>query len=238
MTVGVRAHYPPFSVVTGEGDSETFSGFDVDIARAAAEKIGVKIKFMTADPEEIIPLVAEGIVQAGPGLNHRLSWEPVVDFSVAYFDGGIRALVLRSSGIRRLFSVRGRSVAVISGVDEREITGKIPGAKIVPVDSSQAGLVLLEKREVSAVIGDTRDLLCLITGDQKPQALYLIDEPIVRVPVAFGLPPGDGVWRESFDGALMTLWTSGEFATIYERWFGKKSPAQFPLAFTMEVWPN
>ena len=238
MTVGVRGDYPPFSTATGEGEDITFSGFDVDIARGVAERIGAEVKFMVVGPEETIPLVAEGIVQAAPGLRHRLSWERVIDFSVTYFMGGTRALVLSASGIDRLSSLKRRPIAVVAGTDDDEIIQRLPDAKIVSVDSPGAGLLLLQDRQVSALIGDANDLLNLMALSERPERLRIVNDAVMTVPVALGLPPDDGTWREAVDRALIELWASGEFQKIYERWFGKRSRTPFPLTFTMEIWPN
>jgi polar amino acid transport system substrate-binding protein len=238
MTVGVRGDFPPFSTTVGEGEETTFSGFDIDLCRAVADKIGVRAEFMVVEPGQLIPLVAEGIVQAAPGIGHRFSWERVIDFSVSYFPGGTRALVLSSSGIRRLASLNHESIAVPPGVDQDAIMTIIPKAKIVPVDSLEAGLDLLMERTVSALIGDTDRLLNLAAAHEGGRHLRVVEEPIAAVPVAMGLPPDDGDWRATIDRALMELWKSGTFGEIYGRWFGKDSPTPLPLTLTMEIWPD
>jgi ABC-type amino acid transport substrate-binding protein len=238
MTVGVRGDFPPFSTATGEGNEIAFSGFDIDLSRAVADRIGVRVEFMVVEPNELIPLVAEGIVQAAPGIDHRFRWERVIDFSVSYFPGGTRALVLSSSGIRRLASLNYQSIAVPVGVDEDEILKVIPKAKIVAVDSLSAGLDLLVGRTVSALVGDTDRLLNLAAAHEGDGRLRVIEEPIAAVPVAMGLPPDDGAWRVVIDRALMELWESGTFGEIYGRWFGKDSPTPLPLTLTMEIWPD
>jgi polar amino acid transport system substrate-binding protein len=238
MTVAVRGDYLPFSKATGQGDELTFSGFDVDIMRAVAERIGVAVEFVVVEPNVVVPLVAEGIVQAAPGLNHRMSWERVIDFSVTYLVGGTMALVPASSGIYRLSSLAGRPVAIVAGTDVTELAKKIPDADIIPVDTPQAGLELLANRQVRALVGDFKDLVSLQTESEKPHSLRIITEPIAPIPVAVGLFPDDGTWRERVDRALMDLWVSGGYVEIYETWFGREAPVRIPLDFTMEVWPN
>ncbi len=132
MTVGVRADYLPFSKATGQGDELTFSGFDVDVMRAVAERIGVSAKFVVVEPDVIVPMVAEGIVQTAPGLNHRMSWERVIDFSVTYLVGGTMALVPASSGIYRLSSLGAGPLAVVAGTDVAGLARKIPGRRYRP----------------------------------------------------------------------------------------------------------
>jgi ABC-type amino acid transport substrate-binding protein len=238
MTVGVRAGYLPFSEVTGEGDAATFSGFDVDLARAVAELIGVQPQFVVVEPDVVIPLVAEGIIQVAPGLNHKMSWERVIDFSVTYMVGGTKAMVLTSSGIYSLSSLSGKRIAVVKGTDTTGTEKKIPGGTMVEVDTPEAGIALLKGREVTALVGDFKDLVNLIAENEKPAVFRIVKEPIVPIPIALGLPTEDGTWRELVDRALMDLWVSGRYAEIYETWFGKKASVHLPLDFTMEVWPK
>lgn len=238
MIVGVRSGYLPFSEATVDGEEITFSGFDVDLARAVAERIGVETRFVVVEPAVIIPMTAESIIQVAPGINHRMSWERVIDFSVTYMPGGTRALVLASTGIYSLSSLRAKRVAVAPGTDEAELQVKLPGITAVAVDTPDEGFALLVNREVTALIGDFRDLVHLASESKRPAGFRIIKEPIVPAPIALGLPPEDGAWRELVDRALMDLWTSGRYAEIYKTWFGGKSGFLFPLDFTMEVWPK
>ncbi len=237
MIVGVRAGYLPFSEAIGQANEITYSGFDVDLARAIAGIIGVQARFVVVEPNVTIPMAAEGIIQMAPGLNHRMSWERVIDFSVTYLYGGTMAMVPASSGIYSLSSLRSKSIAVVAGTDAARVQEKV-SKNITGVDDSRAGLALLTNREVVAVIGDFKDLVNLVTESEKPGTLRIIKEPIVPTPIAMGLPPEDGTWREIVDRALMDLWVSGRYAEIYETWFGKEAAVRLPLDFTMEVWPK
>jgi ABC-type amino acid transport substrate-binding protein len=237
MIVGVRAGYLPFSEAIGEANEIAYSGFDVDLARAVAGIIGVQARFVVVEPNVTIPMAAEGIIQMAPGLNHRMSWERVIDFSVTYLYGGTMAMVPASSGIYSLSSLRGKPIAVVAGADAARVQEKV-SENIIGVDNPQAGLALLKNREVVALIGDFKDLVNLVTESEKPGTLRIIKEPIVPTPIAMGLPPEDGTWREVVDRALMDLWVSGRYAEIYETWFGKGAAVRLPLDFTMEVWPK
>ncbi len=238
MTVGVRADYLPFSEATGEGDAISFSGFDVDMIRAAADLIGVQPHFVVVEPDVVVPLVAESIIQVAPGLNHKMSWERVIDFSVTYMVGGTKAMVLTSSGIYSLSSLSGKRIAVVRGADITGMEKKISGGTTIEVDTPQAGIELLMNREVTALIGDFKDLVNLVAESEKPATFRILKEPIIPIPIALGLPPDDGTWRELVDRALMDLWVSGRYAEIYETWFGKKGNVHLPPDFTMEVWPK
>ncbi|MBN2225071.1 MAG: transporter substrate-binding domain-containing protein [Deltaproteobacteria bacterium] len=238
MTVGIRADYLPFSEVTGQGDNITYSGFDVDTIRAVAAFIGVQTHFVVVEPGVVVTLVAESVIQVAPGLNHRMGWERVIDYSVTYLAGGTKAMVLASSGIFSLSSLSRKRIAVVAGTDITGIETKIRDGVTIEVETPEAGLLLLTDREVTALVGDFKDLVNLVAESEKPATLRIIKEPIVPIPIALGLPPDDGAWRELMDRALMDLWVSGRYAEIYETWFGSEAKVRLPLDFTMEVWPK
>lgn len=59
LRVGLRTFYPGFSVRDAKGN---FSGFEVDIARAIADFLGVRMVPVAVDPKTRIPMVASGDV--------------------------------------------------------------------------------------------------------------------------------------------------------------------------------
>ena len=44
-----------------------------------------------------------------------------------------------------------------------------------------------------------------------------------------GLPRDDSAWRDTVNFALHDIWSSGEYRTIYDRWFGPDSACPIPL---------
>jgi polar amino acid transport system substrate-binding protein len=58
IRVGVRDHYPLFATGTGKARQ----GYEIDIARAIARKLGVEAEFATVQPVTRIPMLAEGRV--------------------------------------------------------------------------------------------------------------------------------------------------------------------------------
>lgn len=238
VTIGVSYCCLPFSYVEGEGDDIAFWGFDVDIARAVAKKIGVEPRFEPIDSRELIPLVAEGYIQMAPGLVHRIGWEMVIDFSATYFTVGKRILVLDGSGQGRLKDLRRKKIAITTEKTGEEVLSVIPDAKLVFVEDLAHGISLLEDRKISGVTGDLEVLLEFLFFDENPKRFRLITESITEAPRAIGVPPGDSRWRELIDFSLIDLYVSGEYMEIFDVWFGKDSPTRLQFDFEMELWPR
>ncbi len=238
VTIGVPYCCLPFSYVDGEGEDTASYGFDVDIARAVAKKIGVEPRFVPVDPRELIPLVAEGYIQMAPGITHRMGWEMVIDFSVTYFTVGKRILVLDASGLRRLRDLRGKKIATTTESTGEGVLNVIPDARLVFADDMAQAISLLEDRSVSGVAGDMEALLEFLFSCENPKRFRLITESVTDAPRAIGIPPDDSRWKELVDFSLIDLYTSGEYMEIFDTWFGKDSPTRLQFGFEMEFWPR
>lgn len=238
VTIGVPYCCLPFYYVEGEGEYIDSYGFDVDIARAVAKKIGVEPRFEPVDSREIIPLVAEGYIQMAPGITHKMGWEMVIDFSVTYFTVGKRILVLDRSGIKRLRDLRGKKIATTNQSIEKEVLSVIPDARLVFADDMAQAISLLEDRSVSGVAGEMEVLLEFLFSCENPKRFRLITESVSKAPRAIGVPPGDSKWKELIDFSLIDLYNSGEYMEIFDVWFGNDAPTRLQFGFEMELWPR
>jgi polar amino acid transport system substrate-binding protein len=80
VKVGTTPNLPPLSSRTIKGDWE---GFDIDIAKLLAAKMGVKIEFVPTDVPARVPAVVGGLTDFGMGAITRNSRRmKVVDFTV------------------------------------------------------------------------------------------------------------------------------------------------------------
>ncbi|MBN1574698.1 MAG: transporter substrate-binding domain-containing protein [Deltaproteobacteria bacterium] len=251
VVVGIGGEVPPFSYSTGEEGDEaeliSLTGFDVEIVGAilegiaAIEEIGnidITPRFVTVDPVELIPLVAEGEIQMAPGLAHKMGWERAIDFSVTYFKGGTGIAVKKSSSIRRLGHLKGKKIALPQGIKDDKIDTALSGVNLVPVEDLSSGFELLKGGKVVGVAGDVRELLRIISLEEKPERFILVDELVSMVPYCVGIPPEDPRWREMINFSMMKIFESGLYRKMYEKWFRRDSRTKYPIGFTMEIWPK
>jgi polar amino acid transport system substrate-binding protein len=60
-------------------------------------------------------------------------------------------------------------------------------------------------------------------------ALVVTDTPYSPTYFGIGVPENDSRWRDTLNYCLHDLWLSGEFHTIYDKWFGPNSMTPIPL---------
>ena len=86
LVLAITCDSPPYTSLDESGEPR---GIDVDIARAAAAKLGRKLEIRTIDPEELIPQTKSGVVDmAASGLAITAGRLRSVDFSIPYAEDG------------------------------------------------------------------------------------------------------------------------------------------------------
>ena len=84
--MAITANSPPYTYLDEAGEPR---GSDVEIAKAAAAKMGRKLKVRAVDFDELIPLTKSGAVDmAASGLSFTEGRHRSVDFSIPYAEDG------------------------------------------------------------------------------------------------------------------------------------------------------
>ena len=83
VRIGVRNDNPPLSFLDESGE---WVGFDVDLAHAMAEQMGVEAELVVVDGTTRISFLQEGQVDMSiASMNHTRSRDDAIDFSITYF---------------------------------------------------------------------------------------------------------------------------------------------------------
>ena len=175
-------------------------------------------------------------------------------FSIPVYLGGI-GVMLRADASYRLWQVlasgeaaspwllwRGspaqilvqQTFSVVAGttseswLQERRATMNIP-AKVVPVDTYDAGIDRLLARKSDVFFGERAILLKAAARNPAARDLFVLDRLYTHEPLTLGLARGDDDFRLVVDGTLSRLFRSAEFRALYARWFG--APDESTLEF-------
>ncbi|MSO92744.1 MAG: transporter substrate-binding domain-containing protein [Rhodospirillales bacterium] len=98
LKAGVRKDVADFGFTDPKGE---IVGFDVDIARGIAEKLGVKIELVPVTSATRVPLLHQGRIDLiAATMTQYRSREDAVDFSVGYFFSPQTLLVKKTSNIK------------------------------------------------------------------------------------------------------------------------------------------
>jgi polar amino acid transport system substrate-binding protein len=238
VRVGVRNDNPPLSYIDDGGN---WIGFDVDLANALADEMGVEIEMVVVDGTTRISFLQEDRVNMSvASMNHTRQRDDAVDFSITYFWDN-QSFLIRRGTYTAIDELMGRQVAANAGSSaipswqaySAENGG--PEPEFVEFTDKVAAVQALRDGAVEGYTEDNITLLVLAAGDPDLELL-----PGGHNPVQFGIgvPVNDSLWRDQVNYALQELWKDGRFQDIYEKWFGPGAEIERPIGGEMEIWPE
>ena len=228
LVVGVRYDQPLYGFVTPQGD---LAGFDVDLARELARR-------WLGDPEavrfvQVTSATWRGRLTSGEvhlvsaALPHTREAEAEVAFSQTYDWDGPALLVREDAPIQGPADLVGRSAAVVSGSEAEAALLEVVGRQGITVtlhsaDDYLVGGQALLAGQVDAVAGPRLKLMVVAyrLGGLRVTAPFAQTRPL-----ALGLPPDDGSFRDLVNFTLQEMAADGTWATLYRQWFHTEPPA-------------
>jgi glutamate transport system substrate-binding protein len=233
IKIGVKYDVPPFGFKNPQsGDIE---GFDVDLGKAIADKLGVKPNFIEAISDNRIPFLTDGtvdLVLSTMTINAERDQE--IDFSEPYYIARGRILVPQDSDVAGLEDLAGKTVCTALGSTyEETLKEQAPKAERKLVDSYSECLELVQNGAVDAVSTDDVILTGMIIQDD---SLKLTEgEPLTTEPYGAGIKDGDAEFKEFVDGVIEEYKSDGGWAEAYEKWIGQYTgEQQEPPTMTLE----
>jgi glutamate transport system substrate-binding protein len=224
IKIGVKYDVPPFGFKNPQTDE--IEGFDVDLGRAIADKLGVEPNFIEAISDNRIPFLEDGtvdLVLSTMTINKERDQE--IDFSEPYYIARGRILVPQDSDITGIDSLAGKKVCTALGSTyEETIKEQAPDADLELVDSYSECLELVQNGAVDAVSTDDVILTGMIIQDDN---LKLTEgEPLTTEPYGAGIKDGDTEFKDFVDGVIEEYKSGGAWAEAYEKWVGQYTDEQ------------
>lgn len=229
LVVATSGAYPPLSAKTKEGE---FIGLDIDIVKALAQSLGVRLKIERMPFDRLIPAAASGQVDlAIGGISVTPERNAKVYFAGPYFVSGQTLLATQvvGAGIQSLKDVNrpGFSVAVARGTTSEQATRQVmPQAKIIVTETMDQALNLVLNGQANAMVADYPYCAVAVFRNQDSK-LGTLEKPFTFEPLGIALPPDDPQWDNLVTNFLFNMEGGGRLNFLKERWF--KNPAWMRL---------
>jgi len=197
-------------------DPDKLVGFEVDLVRALAPRLGVRERFVHNDWSNLVPSLERGdfdlIVN---GLEDTQALRRRILLSRPYFEFAEQLVVRRGSTLRTLDALRGHRVGTLASSLAHQILRGRPGIEIVLYGGQEEPYRDLQVGRTDAVLLDS--LIAARYGLTKPD-LELADGDVARGSYVIGMRKGDEDLRDAVDSALAELDARGELRRIFARW--------------------
>jgi polar amino acid transport system substrate-binding protein len=205
-------------------------GYEVDIAKAIAAKIGVKPVFKQLAVAARIPELQQGRVDVlAASLTHNKERESQIDFSLTTFVTGQKVLVRKSSGITDVPQLAGKKVLTVKGgTQEPNIRKAVPTVDVVTFETTQQAFQALQQGRGVGYVNDEASLVDDYAKLGPARADYAILPTSISVePLALGLRKNEPALKAAVDGTLRELEASGAADKLFQKWYGPGTKLQF-----------
>lgn len=225
---------PPFGSV--DAKTHELVGYDVDFARALADKLGVKLKLVATNPANRIPLLQSGkadIIVADITITPERA--QTIDFSVPYFVTGQQFLVPAKSPDELDKYSHARIGAVKGTTGEQALHQRYPQAKVIAYDDIPLALTALRNGNVQAITQDSTILAGLLAAAPDKADFKILPELLSKEEIGVGVKKGEPALLNAVNDELVALEKNGQAEKIYTAWFGPGTPAPSPRNFRIEA---
>jgi glutamate transport system substrate-binding protein len=223
LRIGVKADQPGLGLRLPGGQ---FAGFDVDVARYVAAKLGVRPDHITFVPvtsatrETTLENGTVDMVFATYSITPQR--ETKVTFGgpyyVAHQDTMVRA---GDTAIRSVHDLKGKRLCAVTGSNSwKHVTQELGiAATLVPAASYSACVATLLDGRVDAV--STDDLILAGFAARAGPAVSIVNAPFSDERYGIGIKKGDLSGCEAVNRAVSEMYLDGTAAALLHKWFGK-----------------
>ena len=215
LIVASEGKFAPFNYVEGG----KLTGFEIDIADAIAQKMGLKVEWKTMGFDGLLVGLGQDrwdMVIASHGITEERS-KAVTFAHPHYCTGGV--IISRDGKIRTAQDLTGKVVAVQTGTTYYDNAKKLPVKEVKNFPQDASARAALETGHVDAWVTDkfvARASLAATPGTALKTGDYLFVERI-----AAAVAKGNTGLVDEVNKALDALLADGSYAAISKKWFGE-----------------
>lgn len=234
LLVGVSDTTPPFAFKAPDG---TLTGYDLDLVRAVARRLGVGLEMTPLSSAERIPLLQQGRLDfVATSMTRTPERLRDIDFSHIYFITPHAVIVKKSSGITSVKQLDGRKAGSAStSTAGGNLKEAVPGVNLVYVRDYSIAFAALRDGSVDAFTTDETVLAAIVRADGSPNDYLFLPDFTKSRNVGFALKKDEPRFKAALNQALLDLEAWGEAAKIWDTWFGPATAQPIKRSFKIEA---
>ena len=219
LVVGTSGTQPPMTATSKKGE---FIGLDVDIARAMANAMGVKLKLHPAPFAELLPALEAGkvdMVLSGMTITGERNKKAAFVGPYLVTGKGILAIAERFAVLREAKGLDSPDVTVAAlknSTSQQFAETSISKAKLLLVGSYDEAIDLLLKKKIDVIVADFQ--FCALTAYRnRDKGLMAGKSPLTFEPLGIAMPEDTLLinWVQNF---LNIYQGTGELQKVTDKW--------------------
>jgi glutamate/aspartate transport system substrate-binding protein len=234
ITLGHRDTSIPFSYYD---DKQQVVGYAMDICMKIVDAVKANLKMpklkVNLNPVTSatrIPLMANGTIDLECGsTTNNLDRQKQVAFAITHFVTANRYVAKKSSNIKSLKDLKGKTVVSTSGTTnikwatEANTKQKL-GMNIIAAKDHAEAFLTVDTGRATAFFMDDILLYSLVATSKNPSEWVIGSEAYTVEPYGIMLRKDDAAFKKVVNGAISALYKSGDINKIYGKWFLKPIP--------------
>ena len=218
LVIGTEGTYPPFTFHDASGE---LTGFDVEIAREVAERLGVEAEFLETQWDAMFAGLDAGrfdMVANQVGINPER--QESYEFSDPYITSTAVLVVAEDNTEIQSFEDLEGKLSAQSLTSNYAETATSYGAELEGVEGFNQAIELLNSGRVDATVNDNLTVLDFLK--QRPDAkVKVVDESGDAAQSALLFRKDSGAIVDEANKALADMIEDGTYDEISEKWFGE-----------------
>jgi cystine transport system substrate-binding protein len=224
LKVGVMGTYQPYNFLNKD---KQMDGFDVDIAKEIAKRMGVKVEFVS---QEFSGMIAGLQTKKFDTVISQMTITPErqkqMDFSDPYITNNVKVIVRQDNNtIKSVNDFKGKNIGVGLGTNDETylrtvLLPKVGNFDIKTYDDVITSLKDLDAGRIDATINNMYALKPLVeTNGFKIKA---VGDPIKSDKAGIAVRKGNPEFIKKVNSILKDMKKDGTYDKIFVKWFGEK----------------
>ncbi|GIO56197.1 MULTISPECIES: transporter substrate-binding domain-containing protein [Paenibacillus] len=222
IKVGLMGTYAPYNFLN---DKKEVDGYDADIAKAIAKKLGVEAEFITGEFSGLIEGLQQGkydvLISQVTITDDR---KKTMDFSEPYIKNSVNVVVKSDNDtIKSIDDFKGKKIGVGLGTNDEkylrdEAMPKVGKFEIATYNDVISSLMDLNTGRIDATINNMFALKPLI--DQNHLKIKAVGDSIKDDYAGVAMRKNNPELLDAINKALDEMKTDGTLKEIHQKWFG------------------
>lgn len=214
ISFAMSGGYPPFNFYN---DKNELVGFDVDVSKEVAKRLGVDFKPVTTEWSGIIEGLRsgayDGILGSMAITKERLE---VVDFSTPYYYSGAQLVVKKGSKFTKPEDLKGKIIGLVTGTTFENDAKKLGAGEIKLYKDDNQTLMELDSGVVDAVITDR--VVGVNAMNKGKFDIELLGNPLRSEDIAVAFRQDDDSLKEAVNKILKEMHEDGTLTKLSKKW--------------------
>ena len=217
LTIGLEGTYSPYSY----RKNNKLTGFEVDLGKAVAKKMGLKANFVPTKWDSLIAGLGSGKFDV---VMNNITQTPErakqYNFSTPYIKSRFALIVPTDSNIKSLKNIKGKKIIAGTGTNNANVVKKYKGS-LTPNGDFASSLDMIKQGRAAGTV-NSREAWYAYSKNNSTKGLKMIDVSSEQDPAKISalFNKKDTAIQSSYNKALKELQQDGTVKKLSEKYFG------------------